>query len=797
MPLSTAHHIVLNPNSTYAFNRPNLAPISSSLKPQNLKFSSFSNSELTPLYLSSTRNRRLFSSVIAAAARNSAKPDYYSVLNVSKNASLQDIKAAYRKLARKYHPDMNKSPGAEEKFKEISAAYEVLSDDEKRSLYDQLGEEGLREEFGGSQGVDPFDIFSQYFGESTSSFFGGDGEPGGFNFNFRGKGNQDLDIRYDLYVSFEDSIFGGQQEIEVPCLETCDDCGGTGAKSRSSIKVCTECGGRGGVVKTQKTPFGLMSQVSTCSKCDGEGKIIADQCRKCRGRGQTQSKRKISVVIPPGVTNGATMQVRGEGNIDRKRGVAGDLYLVLRIEEKQGIRREGLNLYSKIKIDYTEAILGTVVKVKTVEGSRDLKIHPGIQPGDTLKLPRLGVPDVNRPSVRGDHHFVVNIQIPTKISDAERSLVEELALLRKTSHRNASSSGEFEGDYQEQYQNPASDHGRGSFSNVWKSIKGFLGVVSLLMANLDREDKCPWIKRVASEGSVPHGDPDNCSNGWATPPGDIFKVRGPDYFSTKIKVPAGEYLLKPLGFDWIKGSTKLSEILNNPNHRVRKVLRDEVPAGVKPFIWAFNLQVPSKENFSAVAYFVTVNEIVEGSLIDQFLKGDDAYRASRLKLIANIVKGPWIVKKAVGEQAICIIGRALTCKYVLGDNFVEVDIDIASSMVANAIVHLAFGYLATLTVDLAFLIESQTESELPERILGAVRFSELNADSAQPIEMHSEGSMGSLQSSLSMRLWKSIGQGFTHLIHQGAQESSSSVDSSNVNGVGDNDKSKDDVNKWD
>nr|XP_027121466.1 protein ENHANCED DISEASE RESISTANCE 2-like isoform X1 [Coffea arabica] len=315
-----------------------------------------------------------------------------------------------------------------------------------------------------------------------------------------------------------------------------------------------------------------------------------------------------------------------------------------------------------------------------------------------------------------------------------------------------------------------------------------MALFSFLMANLDGNDEPAWLERVRSEGAVPLCDPDNCSNGWASPLGDSFKVRGPDYFTTRVKVPAGEYLLKPLGFDWVKGPTKLSELLNNPNHRVRKVLQEEFPAGGEPFVWAFNLQVPSKENFSAIAYFVSMSSFPEGSLVDQFLKGDNNFRISRLKMIANIVKGPWIVKKAVGEQAICIIGRALSCKYSQGDNFIEVDIDIASSMVANAIVHLAFGYITTLTVDLAFLIESQTESELPERILGAFRFSELNPASARPIEMLSYGSLG-MQSSLSMRLWKSIGS----FILPGTQENSSGSGSGSLhtNGIID-DQTKED-----
>lgn len=300
------------------------------------------------------------------------------------------------------------------------------------------------------------------------------------------------------------------------------------------------------------------------------------------------------------------------------------------------------------------------------------------------------------------------------------------------------------------------------------------------MAGPDSINEPEWIKKVKSGGAVPYLEPDNCSNGWATPPGDRFMVRGPDYLSTKVKIPAGEYILKPLGFDWVKSYTKIGAVLNHQNNRVRKAIEEAFPTGDKPFVWAFNLQVPSKENYSAIAYFVATKPIPKGSLIDRFLKGDDAFRLSRLKLIANIVQGPWIVKKAVGEQAICVIGRALSCNYCVGENFLEVDMDIGSSMVAKAIVHLAFGYITTLTVDLAFLLESQTESELPEQILGAFRFSELNPASACSVEPGSYGNAGSLQSSLPTRFWKSIGEGFSHFLHPGAHEGGSN--SAHVNG---------------
>lgn len=377
---------------------------------------------------------------------------------------------------------MNKSPGAEEKFKEISGAYEVLSDDEKRSLYDRFGEAGLQGEYAGADGgstmVDPFEVFETFFGGSDG-FFGGMGEQGGVNFNFRNKRSQGLDIRYDLNLTFEESVFGGQREIEISCFEACDSCDGTGAKSSSCIKPCSSCGGKGGVMKTQKTPFGVMSQVSTCGKCGGDGKIITDYCRKCGGGGQVQSKRTMNIVIPAGVNDGATMRIQGDGNFDNKRGIAGDLYIVLHIEEKHGIQRDGLNLYSKINVYYTDAILGTTMKVETVEGMRDLQIPSGIQPGETVKLPRMGVPDINRPSVRGDHHFIVNVLIPKEISNSERALLEQLASFKKLNY--SKSNGMPEENFVEpkargSKENVNSKQGmKRATTSLWSSIKGFLG----------------------------------------------------------------------------------------------------------------------------------------------------------------------------------------------------------------------------------------------------------------------------------------------------------------------------------
>ncbi|KAF5187702.1 chaperone protein DnaJ [Thalictrum thalictroides] len=422
-----------------------------------------------PLLLLRNINININKRRVIRAASAANNKDYYSTLNLSRTATLHQIKSSYRKLARQYHPDMNKSPAAEDKFKEISVAYEVLSDDEKRSVYDRFGEPGLQSQFHGSdlnsQGVDPFEIFDTYFGQSNA-FFGGN--------NLRNNHTQSLDIRYDLSLYFEESIFGGQKDIEVLCYETCDNCNGSGAKSSSCIKSCIDCGGRGGVVKSQRTPFGVMSQVSTCSKCGGEGKVVTDYCRGCDGQGKVQMKRSIKVVIPPGVNDGATMKVQGEGSTDRNRGIAGDLYLFVRVKEKHGVWREGLNLYSKINIDYTDAILGTVVKVETVEGLRDLYISPGIQPGDTIKLPSIGVPNINKPLIRGDHHFIVNVLIPKDTSVTERTLVEKLASLKASCKFHSSPSNGISGDNVERHCTKTRQNIK-RITSLWTSIKNFWG----------------------------------------------------------------------------------------------------------------------------------------------------------------------------------------------------------------------------------------------------------------------------------------------------------------------------------
>ncbi|KAJ0974939.1 hypothetical protein J5N97_016904 [Dioscorea zingiberensis] len=456
-----------------------LSPLAPSFRPPLLgsRASRFSNGELQftrnpsfPLLRFSWESPRHRRCVVRAKAR-----DYYETLNLNRNATLQEIKSSYRNLARKYHPDMSKSPGSEEKFKEISAAYEVLSDDEKRSLYDRFGEAGLQGEYGGAgvhpDGVDPFEVFSSFFGESGGLF--GAEDPGGFKFNTRMNRRQGLDIRYDLDLSFEESVYGGSREVDVTRFETCDFCGGSGAKSSSCIKSCTGCGGKGGVMKTQRTPFGIVSQVSSCSRCGGDGKIITEHCRKCNGEGRLQAKRSVIVDIPAGVNDGLTIQIQGEGCIDKKRGMVGDLYLSIHVKEKQGIHRDGLNLYSDINIDYTQAILGTMVKVETIEGYRDLQIPSGIQPGERLKISKMGVPNIKKPSVRGDHYFTVRVEIPKDISVEERLLVEKLASLRSSLEDDRIHSKDDQKKHRRSNQN--SFRRKGPKYSLWRSIKNLFG----------------------------------------------------------------------------------------------------------------------------------------------------------------------------------------------------------------------------------------------------------------------------------------------------------------------------------
>ncbi|XP_042009519.1 chaperone protein dnaJ A7A, chloroplastic-like [Salvia splendens] len=355
-----------------------------------------------------------------------AERDYYSVLGVSKNADKSEIKSAYRKLARNYHPDVNKEPGAEEKFKEISKAYEVLSDDEKRSIYDKYGEAGLK---GAGMGMgdfnNPFDIFE--------SLFEGMGGMGGMGMGGRGsrsRATEGEDQVYNLTLNFKDAVFGIEKDIEITRLESCSTCDGSGAKPGTSSTKCSTCGGQGHVVASTRTPLGVFQQVMTCSTCGGEGEI-STPCNTCGGEGRVRKSKRISLKVPAGVDSGSRLRVRNEGNAGRKGGPPGDLFVTIDVLPDPVLRRDDTNILYMCKVSYTDAILGTTTKVPTVDGMVDLKIPSGTQPGTTLVMAKKGVPLLNKRNMRGDQLVKVQVEIPKRLSGNERKLIEQLASLKK------------------------------------------------------------------------------------------------------------------------------------------------------------------------------------------------------------------------------------------------------------------------------------------------------------------------------------------------------------------------------
>ncbi|KAJ8430212.1 hypothetical protein Cgig2_006720 [Carnegiea gigantea] len=258
-----------------------------------------------------------------------------------------------------------------------------------------------------------------------------------------------------------------------------------------------------------------------------------------------------------------------------------------------------------------------------------------------------------------------------------------------------------------------------------------------------------WREEAINGGSLRRVDLDNGSNGWASPPGDLFSLRSKHYLSKKTKSPAGDYLLKPTAVDWLRSPTKLEHVLSRPDNRVLRLLRAQHSKGnfLKCFVFAVNLQVPGREHHSAVFYFSTDEPIEAGSLLDRFVNGDDGFRNSRFKLVNRIVKGPWMVKAAVGNYSACLLGKALTCRYHRGPNYLEIDVDISSSKIAGALVHLALGYVTAVSIDMGFVVEAQTQEELPERLIGAVRICQMEMASAAFVDS-SPANTASLSSGL-------------------------------------------------
>jgi molecular chaperone DnaJ len=355
--------------------------------------------------------------------------DYYDILGVSRDADKDQIKKAYRRLARKYHPDVNKEAGAEERFKEINRAYEVLSEPETRARYDRFGEAGVSG--AGASGFEYGDMggFADIFETIFSGFGGGMG--GGATAGRRRTGPvRGDDLRLDLKLEFREAVFGGEKEIKIPHLESCQVCNGTGAKPGTGSNTCGTCNGAGQVRRATRTPFGSFAQVSVCPTCNGEGQVIESKCESCGGAGRKQETKKLKITIPPGVDNGTRLRVSREGDAGLRGGPPGDLYVYLYVESDKEFQREGINILSEISISYLQAILGCNIKVNTVDGLQDLTIPAGLQPNTVLKLENQGVPKLGNPVSRGDHLITVKVEIPTKINAEERELLEKLAKIK-------------------------------------------------------------------------------------------------------------------------------------------------------------------------------------------------------------------------------------------------------------------------------------------------------------------------------------------------------------------------------
>jgi molecular chaperone DnaJ len=350
-----------------------------------------------------------------------ATKDYYEVLGLKKGATKEQIKDAYRKLALQFHPDRNKSPEAEERFKEISEAYAVLSDDEKRRQYDSFGREGVYQrysqedifrgadfgEFFRGMGFGFDDIFSQFFG-------GGDRGPR------RGE-----DLTYHLQLDLEDVVADSTREIDVQRTELCSTCGGSGARPGTSPRSCDVCGGTGQVQKVQSAGFARLVRVAACDRCRGRGYIIDSPCTDCKGKGVIQRKRRISLVIPGGIEDGHTLRLRGEGDAGENGAPPGDLYIVVNIRPHKVFVREGSDIYFTTKINAIQAMLGTEVKVPTLYGDAVLQIPAGTQPGERFTIKERGLPRVGGRG-RGNQYVLVNVEVPKRLSNSQKELLRRL-----------------------------------------------------------------------------------------------------------------------------------------------------------------------------------------------------------------------------------------------------------------------------------------------------------------------------------------------------------------------------------
>lgn len=357
--------------------------------------------------------------------------DYYEVLGVPRTASIDEIKKAYKKLAKKHHPDLNKSPDATEKFKEINEAASVLGDLKKRETYDRFGTTGEGfspggggfgfSDFGGFSGmgaenVDINDLFEQFFGGS----FGGGSRGRGGRRQRRGS-----DLVYELEVSLEETASGVLKTVTIPRMEKCPDCNGSGAESDDAIRECGECHGSGMVQRTQRIAFGTFTTTSTCQRCKGTGKVITAPCRNCHSRGRVEKVRKIDVKIPAGVDTGHRLRIQGEGEAGEHGSQPGDLYIAVRVRPHKIFERRGSDIYAEILIQFTTAAMGGEIEVPTLDGKATLKIPSGTQSNTVFRMAGRGIPDIDSRE-KGDENIKVTVAVPERLSKRQQELLREL-----------------------------------------------------------------------------------------------------------------------------------------------------------------------------------------------------------------------------------------------------------------------------------------------------------------------------------------------------------------------------------
>lgn len=368
--------------------------------------------------------------------------DYYKILGVSKDATDDELKKAFRKLAKENHPDAQHDEAskkqAEIKFKEINEAYSVLSDKTKRAQYDRFGSNFEQAGFGGqggyySNGFGGFDFsgFGNGMGvdidldDILGSVFGG-GFGGGFNSSKKQGPTKGADLRYNMNISFEEAAFGTTKQINITRNEKCSTCSGSGAKPGTNPVTCDKCGGKGKVQTTQNTIMGTFSTVKTCDKCGGTGKVIPTPCETCSGKGTIRKTRKIDIKIPAGIDNGQAISLRGEGDAGKKGGPAGDLFVVVNVLSHPVFKRKGYDIYADIKVPYTKLVLGGTIKVPTLEEDSEINIPEGTQVGSTFKLKDKGIPNIHGKG-RGNVEYTINVDIPKRLNDKQREILKQFA----------------------------------------------------------------------------------------------------------------------------------------------------------------------------------------------------------------------------------------------------------------------------------------------------------------------------------------------------------------------------------